>query len=348
MENTVRVKDIQSEVIAPPYSLHLARAVTGPYMDNGARYLSAHFERRAPGKREFLLTGIVDETTPHIRDTHGKLMIQGGAQHGCSARECRFCVFDELPFYGNLNVQEIVDIFRILLFLYTQVRPFYEDERTLDFKFTDNGEPLENRNLIIAINALTELFGVRAKKLLIKISSIFRENSITNTTFDSLCKWQADNHERASIHLQISRPYSGSTLMPGSKIAEVIKRWKNVNPSDTVCITPGLSRGFDANLLYDFCRDLERVRSDIFLRIALIKPSHEKQRAGLLLYNELEKVRRKIVAMGFDVRPLPNDQIYQDQLRGAGTLSHLPNGNFFDPKKYKVWEYGHGKEDPNV
>lgn len=348
MENPVQVRDIDVSRIEPPYSLDLARAVVGDYMDNGARYLGAHFKHQRYKKAEFLLTGIVDETSPDLSDPRAKLMVQGGTQLGCSTRECDFCVYADLPFYGNLGVQEIVDIYRASLFLYSKTRPLETDQRRLDLKFTDNGEPLESRRLTEAMSGLLDTFGHDRKILGFKVSSIFRDFSNVRANFDRLCEWQEAHRAHASTHLQISRPFSGEHVIPSKAVAEVISRWAQINPRDSVCITPGIVRGFNEEEMIRFLESLQVQREQFFIRLAVIKPSTQTQESQVMPRTELQRIHARIAALDLDVRPLQSDDTYEGQLRGAGTLSHLPDGNTFDPRTYKPWEFAQGKTDPNL
>lgn len=348
METPVQVKDIDPAELEPPYSIALARAVTGGYMQNGSRYLGAHFLHPRFKNAQFLLTGIVDETSPDHFDERAKLMVQGGTQLGCSTRECNFCIYSQLPFYGNLSVQETVDIFRAALFLHAKVSDVHSDERRLDLKFTDNGEPLENKNLTLSLDELLRRFGKERKILGFKVSSIFRELPSVRSNFEQLCDWQKDNREGASIHLQISKPLSGERVMSASAIARIIERWSEVNPRDTMCITPGIVKGSDQQGLLRFLSELESLRRHFFVRIAVIKPSTPDQEDQIIPRAELQAVHDQIASLGIDVRALQSDDTYQSQLRGAGTLSHLPNGNIFDPRRYQPWEYEEGLLEPNT
>ncbi len=348
MENPVQVRDIDPSRIEPPYSLGLARAVVGDYMGNGARYLGAHFTAPRRPNAKFLLTGIVDETSPDLSDPRAKLMVQGGTQLGCSTRECDFCVYANLPFYGNLEVQEIVDLYRATLFLHSKTRPLETDQRRLDLKFTDNGEPLESKLLTEAMSGLLDTFGQDGKVLGFKVSSIFRDLSNVRANFDRLCEWQEAHRAHASTHLQISRPFSGEHVMPSEAIVEVIARWAEANPRDSICISPGIVRGFNEEEMMRFLNELERVRNHFFIRLAVIKPSTQTQESQVMPRSELQRIHARIAALDLDVRPLQSDDTYERQLRGAGTLSHLPDGNTFDPKTYEPWEFAQGKADPNL
>lgn len=348
MKNPVQVKDIDAARIQPPYSLELARAVTGDYMSNGTRYLGAHFKDPKFERAKFLLTGIVDETSADLTDPQAKLMVQGGTQLGCSTKECGFCVYSDLPFYGNLEVDRIVDLFRASLFLYSKTRPLEADARRLDLKFTDNGEPLESKNLTGAMTELLQHFGREGKVLGFKVSSIFRELQNVRENFKRLCLWQTAHRDTASAHLQISRPFSGERVMSREMIAEVISIWRECNPADTVCVTPGIVPGFDETEMMRFLEELQAVRDLFFVRLAVIKPSTASQREQVMPARELQRIHDRIAGLGLDVRPLPSDDTYQDQLRGAGTLSHLPDGKTFDPHAYQPWEFTEGKPDPNL
>ncbi len=348
MENPVQVKDINLEQIQPPYCLEIARAVVGDYMGNGARYMGAHFKSSRFNKAKFFLTGIVDESSPNLYDPKAKLMVQGGTQLGCSTRECDFCVYSNLPFYGNLEVQEIVDIFRASLFLYSKTRPMEKDERRLDLKFTDNGEPLESKNLTTAMSKLSNLFGQEKKILEFKVSSIFRDLPMVKNNFDLLCRWQNEYKDVASVHLQISRPFSGEQIMSYHEIRTVISNWNECNPKDTICISPGILKGFDEAKMMEFLKELQDLREHFFIRLAIIKPSTDNQKELLMPTEEIQRIHNEIANLSLDVRPLQSDTIYDNQLKGAGTLSHLPDGYIFDPNKYQPWEFATSKRDPNL
>ena len=224
----VRVADIDVRIIQPPFSLALARAVRGPYLLNGAEYLGLHTAPR--DAKQFFLTGIVDETAPDRSDRKGKLMVQGGAQYGCP-HSCPFCVYAALPFYRNLTLAEMTDLFRLALYLKQRTRSFEGDNRRLVLKFTDNGEPFENPALPHALDQLLALFGKPGKVLMLKISTILGDTEVARQTFEAVARWQEMNAGRASIHLQISHtPYRNSRSMPGEVTADIVRRWRDAIP----------------------------------------------------------------------------------------------------------------------
>lgn len=345
MKNIVRVCDIKPEILRGPYSLRLARAVTGQYLDNGAMYMGIH---AAPNDlHDFFLTAIVDETSPNQRDYTQKLMVQGGTQYGCSARQCPFCVFPGLRYHRNLNLEEIIDLFRLVLFLHRRIYSHEKDSRELILKFTDNGEPLETPILPEALDRLLVLFGTKGKILRLKISTIFKDTPTTRQTFQNVVEWQEQQRYRASIHLQISRSPYGKKLIPAEEVLEMIGVWVKANPKDKVCIAPGLVRGYYHEEFVTFCSTLRPAIEHCFFRLSVIKPSTERQRGQILSREEMEKINVVLREMGFAVDPLPQNSSYTRQLEGAGTLSHRPDRKFYDPATYCVWKYASKVVDPN-
>ncbi|MDO8582305.1 MAG: hypothetical protein Q7S16_05545 [bacterium] len=345
MKNVIRVCDINEEILQGPYSLKLARAVTGQYMNNGAMYTGIHV---APNDlRDFFLTAIVDETSPDQNDCEQKLMVQGGTQYGCSAHFCPFCVFSCLKYYRNLALEEIIDLFRLALFLHGIAHTHKKDNRELILKFTDNGEPLETPILPEVLDRLLTLFGCNDKILRLKISTTFKNTKTTRQTFQNVKTWQEQHQDRASIHLQISRPPYERNIMPAEEVGEMIETWIHANPKDTVCIAPGLVGGYDHEEFVAFCSALTPMTKHCFFRLSIIKPSTKEQAEKILPKNEIKKVETALRDMGFTVSPLPQNSIYTRQLEGAGTLSHMPNGKFYDPTTYRVWEYASKVVDPN-
>ncbi len=348
MKNIVRVKDIDPAVLQGPYSLRLGRAVSGPYLTNGATYLAAHV---APADlHDFFLVVTLDETTADPDCLDKKLMVEGGTQYGCSAKTCPFCPFAErLKFYRNLTVEEMIDLFKIGFLLYRKLHSFDNDQREISFKFTDNGEPFHSPLLPEALDRLLELFGQPGKVLRIKISTILKDTRLTRRTFQEVVDWQRLNARRASIHLQISRAPYGQNLMPVQEVTQVISRWAAANPADgRVCIAPGLIQGFDAQGFWNFCEGLKEVAPLCFLRPSIIKPSMAGLEKRILDFDELTAIENRLREMNFDVRPLPRDPFFLRKLKGAGTLSHLPNGKLYDPATYRVWPYAKHQVDPNT
>jgi len=349
MENVIRVRDVDPKILYGPYSHGLARAVTSQYLDNGAMYIGIHV---APSDlRDFYLTAIVDETSPNQNDYQQKLMVQGGTQYGCSARQCSFCVFSGLRYYRNLNLEEIVDLFRLALFLHKKIHPHEKDNRELVLKFTDNGEPLETPILPEVLDRLLTLFGCDGKVLRLKISTIFRDTQVTRQTFQKVREWQEQHRESASIHLQISRPPYGRKLIPAEEVCKMIRVWMKANPQDRICIAPGLVRGYNQEEFMAFCVALKPLaKSRCFFRLSIIKPSTERQKMQILPYKEMKKIKTMLggkKGMGFKVKSLPQKLRYTKQLEGAGTLSHMPDGKFYDPATYRVWKYASEAVDPN-
>lgn len=346
MKNVVRVRDINPEILQAPYSLRLARAVTGQYLENGSKYMAVH---AAPGDlRDFFLVVTIDETSADQSDHGKKLMVEGGTQYGCSARLCPFCPFSQqLRYYRNLTVEEMMDLFRMALFLHGKVYPCHDDNRELSLKFTDNGEPFHNSFLPQALDCLLVLFGRKGKVLRIKISTILKDTRLTRETFRKVLEWQARNMHCASIHLQISRAPYGKNLIPAEEVAQMIGRWVKVNPEDKVCIAPGLIRAYHHKEFLEFCKGLKEVAAYCFFRPSVIKPSLKGLERRILTDEEITEVEEELEKMGFQVSPLPRDPFFLKKLEGAGTLSHLPNGKFYDPATYRVWEYTDHAVDPN-
>lgn len=345
-DRVVRVRDIDPEVFEMPFCLDLARGVCGPYLDNGSRYFGFHL---APNDlREFFLTAIIDENTPDTRDTNGKLMVQGGVQYGCSARSCcPFCVYQSLKYYRNLYPGEIVDLFRLSLSVYCRHYNFRGDSRILTLKFSDDGEPLENPNIIEALDSLAGLFGIEGKILCIKVSTVLRDTEITRAMFDRLVYWQENNLHRASVHLQVSRPPYGKKIIPAYEVIDMIRAWKKANPYDKVCVAPGLVKGFDENEFYGFCRLLKVVARHCFIRLSVIKPTTKRQKKKALDREILKSINSELDEIGLEVDPLPQNSTYTRQLEGAGTCSHMPDGKLYDPLTYKLWEYSKFGRDNN-
>lgn len=348
MKNIVRVRDINPAILEGPYSLRLARAVTEQYLENGSMYMAAHVAPR--DLRDFFLVVTLDETSADLSDHKKKLMVEGGTQYGCSARTCPFCPFAEkLRYYRNLTVEEMMDLFRMGLFLYGKLHPYDNDNRELSLKFTDNGEPFHNPLLPQALDRLLVLFGKEGKVLRIKISTILKDTKLTRRTFQSVMEWQVRNVHHASIHLQISRAPYGKHLIPAKDVARMIKEWVEANPGDGgVCIAPGLLRAYRNEEFMEFCRGLKNVATHCFFRPSIIKPSLDGLETRILTAEEMEEEEGKLREMGFDVRPLPRDPHFLRKLEGAGTLSHFPNGKFYDPATYRVWKYTDRGEDPNI
>lgn len=345
MKNAVRVCDIDHEILQSPYSLRLARAVYDQYLDNGAMYMGIHV---APSDlRDFFLTAIVDETSPNQRDYTQKLMVQGGTQYGCSAHQCPFCVFSRLRYHRNLRLEEIIDLFRLALFLHGRMYSHEKDNRELILKFTDNGEPLGTPILPEVLDRLLALFGTEGKILRLKISTIFKDTPTTRQTFQNVVEWQEQQRFRASIHLQISLSPYEKKLVSAEEVLEMIWAWVKANPKDKVCIAPGLVRGYHREEFMAFCSALRPVAEHCFFRLSVIKPSTERQRGQILPREEMEKMNVVLRDMGFTVDSLPQNSSYTRQLEGAGTLSHLPDGKFYDPATYRVWKYASKAVDPN-
>ncbi len=342
-KDPVRVLDIDPKKIRPPFAFDIGRAVVAPYSQNGSKSLNMHL---APKKdfegSNFFVTAIVDETHPDKANPKAKLMVQGGTQYGCSVRNCPGCAFTRVKFRRDLSVREIVDKFRLALYAHSTINEHSKDKRILDIKFTDNGEPLETPNVTRALTSLLKLFGKEGKILRFKISTILKNTPTTRGTFKKILDWQRRNIGKASIHLQISRTSNDSSLIPGQEVAMMIRDWSKANPGDKVCVTPHLMKGFRDNNLEKFYASLLPVKSKLFMRLAVIKPSDNRKTSRILDGGELGEINAKLAGMGFEVAPLPteNDQIYKMQMQSAGTLAHRPNGKLFDPKKYKVLEYG--------
>ena len=342
----VRVKDINPAILENPFSLKLARAIKSQYLDNGAMYLGIHV---APHDlQNFFLTTIVDETSPDRSSQEGKLMVQAGTQYGCSSRICPFCVYPKLKYYRNLTLEEIIDLFRIALFIHGKLYSHKEDNRKLSLKFTDNGEPLESPILPSVLDHLLILFGKQHKVLNLKISTVLKDTQVTRDVFQKTLEWQKKNANNASIHLQISRSPYGRKLIPAVDVASMIEEWCVANPRDRICIAPGLIHGYNREEFIEFCDALRPVAKDCFFRLSVIKPTTERQRRLVLTNQELEQVNNQLRKMGFVVDPLPQNSIYTKQLEGAGTLSHNPNGKFYDPVSYHVCEYIENMTDPNI
>ncbi len=342
----VRVRDIDPSVLQPPFSFSLARAVTGPYRPNGAKYIGVHL---APHDvRDFFPTAIVDETTPDKADHEGKLMVQGGTQYGCSARTCSFCVFTPLCYHRDLERDEIVDLFRAPLYLHSKGHEHVEDNRRLVLKFTDNGEPLESPVLLQAMDKVVELFGKPKKTLLLKVSTVLSNKEVTRETFRKLLEWQKRNRDKASVHLQISRVIPDKKLISPHEVADIVRQWVDANPHDQICIAPGLVKGYDEKEFREFCEALKPVARHCFFRLSVIKPSTRRQEENVLDEKHMAAVNERIKKMGFKVKSLAADSVYGEQLRGAGTLSHTPAGRVYDPTTYIIWEYDRNKRDPNT
>ena len=346
LSNVVRVRDIDPQSLEGPYSLKLARAISGRYLGNGAMYTGVHAAPR--DTRGFFLTAIIDETSPDQNDERQKLMVQGGTQYGCSARLCPFCVFSGLEHYRNLGLEEIVDLFRLALYLHGKSHDHTLDQRELRLKFTDNGEPLLSPLLPQALESILHLFGREEKILRLKISSILKDSPLTRVTFREVLAWQARNLSRASIHLQVSWSSCKKRTIPPVEVVEMIRDWTRANPADRVCIAPGLIRGFRRYELEAFCAALEPVRGRCFIRPSVIKPTTKKQAEMILTHAEMAEVNNWLGRMGFSVDPLPQHSTYTEQMKGAGTLSHLPNGKFYYPSTYRVWKYTDNGVDPNI
>ncbi|MBI4992614.1 MAG: hypothetical protein HZC26_00535 [Candidatus Magasanikbacteria bacterium] len=269
MGKIVRVCDIVPEVLQFSFhTLRLARAVTDGYLDNGAIYLAVH---AAPSDlRDFFLTAIIDETSPNQSDQKEKLMVQGGTQYGCSAHLCPFCVYSGLRFYRNLDTEEIVDLFRLALFLHWSMHNHKRDVRQLCLKFTDNGGLLETPHLPEVLDRLLALFGIKGKILRLKISTIFMDTEITRQTFQKVMEWQEQHRESASIHLQISRSPYGKRLIPADEVHKLIRVWMKANPNDRICIAPGLARGYNQEEFMAFCTALKPLAgSRCFFRLGI-------------------------------------------------------------------------------
>lgn len=343
----VRIKDINLEILKPPYCLRLARGVDSPRCPEEGIRLGFHFAPADP--RQFFLTTIVDETTPNVKDEKGKLMACTGAQYGCSVKACPFCVYCQLPYHRNLSVVEMVDLFRVPLFVYSRAHDFRTDERELSLKFTDNGESLENPLLPAALDQLVKLFGVKGKVLGIKISTVLKDDQRTREVFASLQRWQRENLSRASIHLQISVISGAPGLISAPETRELVETWMAVNPHDKICFAPGLFRGCDMEAFWQLCKTLQGMKGEYFFRLSVIKPSSPGQEEMALDKATLTAVYERIVSMGFRIKPLPpRFLVYSGHLRVVGTLSHLPDGRFYDPAAYRIWKYEPGKEDPNT
>ncbi|NQV13326.1 MAG: hypothetical protein HQ530_03425 [Parcubacteria group bacterium] len=343
----IKVKEVNLEVLEPPYCLRLARGVDSSNCPEDGVCLGFHF---APADlREFFLTTIVDETTPNVKDEKGKLMVCTGTQYGCSVKACPFCVYCHLPYYRNLSVAEMVDLFRAPLFLYSRHHDFRTDKRQLSLKFTDNGEPLENPLLPAVLDQLVGLFGMKGKVLGIKISTVLKNDRRTREAFDNLLRWQRENLSQASIHLQISVIPGARGLMLASETRELVEAWMAVNPHDQVCFAPGLFRGDDEEVFWKFCETLKGMKGKYFFRLSIIKPSSPGQEEMALDEATLTTIYQKIADMEFRINPLPPRYFaFSDHLRVVGTLSHLPDGRFYDPATYRIWKYELGKEDPNT
>lgn len=334
----VRVRDIRPEALRAPYALGLARATEAPYLANGAKSMGVHLSPK--DAHGFYVTAIVDETSPNPRDNRASLMAQGGTQYGCSARQCGFCVYSGLPFYRDLALPEIVDQYRLALFLHSKTHPHAEDCRKLVLKFTDNGEPLESPALISALETLTSLFGAAGRILRLKVSTVLMETQTTRATLERMMEWQTRNNARASIHLQISRPMKSRRLIGAVEVGRLIVRWAGANPRDRVCVAPGLTCGDPPEAFKDFLRALRPVREHCFVRLSVLKPSTERQKKMAPGTRALRKAGRQAKSMGFAVEPLPDDSVYRRQFETAGTLSHLPNGMLYDPAVYRVLRHG--------
>lgn len=340
----VQVKDVVNELIAPPYSLRLARAITGPFNPNGSKYIGIHSGPNELDK--FLLTSIVDETTPDISDSTGKLMIQGGTQYGC-AFHCPFCVFSSLPLVKNLSQKEIIDLFSLSFYLHGRHTGSHRnDKRRLVLKFSDNGEPLENPDFEKIVYGLWWKFGMRKRKtLMIKVSTILADTPTSWESLRGLMRFQSDTLETSSVHLQISRaPYKKEVSCNGELTAEVVREWSKRNPRDKVCIAPGIASGWDREKFFSFCKALLPVKDKLFFRLTVIKPSQKTQEKIILPDQEYLSLYSDLLNMGFEVSPLDTSNEYKSELRGAGTLSHLPNGKFYDPRTYQISEYVPGIE----
>lgn len=347
MKNVVRVRDIDPEILEGPYTLRLARAVTDQYLENGSEYLAVHAAPR--DLRDFFLVATIDETSADQSDHGKKLMVEGGTQYGCSAQTCPFCPFSrQLRYYRDLTVEEMMDLFRMALFLHGKIHPRHNDNRELSLKFTDNGEPLHSLLLPQALDRLLVLFGRKEKVLRIKISTILKDTQLTRETFREVLEWQTRNVHHASIHLQISRAPYGKNLIPAEEVAQMIERWVKANPEDKICIAPGLIRGYHHKEFLEFCKGLKEVAAYCFFRPSIIKSSLKGLERRILTAKEMEEVEKELEGMGFEVSPLPRDPFFLKKLEGAGTLSHLPNGKFYDPATYHVWKYTDHEADPNV
>ncbi|MBU1178096.1 hypothetical protein KJ903_02650 [Patescibacteria group bacterium] len=346
-EEVVTVRDINPEVLQPPYALQLARGVSALYLRNGARTFGFH--AAPPDQGSHFLTAIIDETSPLSSDPAEKLIVQGGAQYGCSVRICPFCIYRDLPYHRNLSVDEMVDLFRLALFLHARRYDHIHDQRQLVLKFTDNGEPLENPALIAALDKLLALFGKKDKVLFLKVSTVGKSSARSRATFQYLCQWQKQNFHQVSVHLQISVIPGVRGLVSPTEARELADQWVEANPRDMVCFAPGLAHGYDQTSLLKYCREMAGLRQHCFFRLSVIKPSCPAQETMVVSREELARINTAIEEMGLMVSPLPQNSRYDQQLRSVGTLSHLPgDGRFYDPATYQVWDCQEGGADPNT